>query len=284
MPNWSTDYKTTAQTRLIQQPNSPPETELLVPNIVHYIWYAESPQQLKFHNLLSILSAHKLIKPQMILFHTNIEPTGNYWQEVKKIPSLKVIHRRPSTCLFGYPLKLPYYETSSSNVDRLRVLYETGGIYLDLDVLVTKPFDDLRRYPCSIGLEGSDRVCGGIVVCSKDAPFLTLWINSYLDDYQVKTWAYNTGMVPYKLWKRYPHLVHVEERSLHRPNYAELDKIYGNDVVNWNDNYSVHLWYRVWQKSKLYTVEPNEENIKTMNSTFGQIARQIFYGTTDFAR
>lgn len=280
VPNWTINYADRVTFK--RRESGPSGTEFSVPNVVHYIWYADTPKPLKFHHLLSVLSAYQVIKPQAILFHTNAEPIGDYWQRVKNVPSLKVVHRKPSLCLFGYVIKVPYYETSSSNVDRLRVLYESGGIYLDLDVLVTKPFDDLRRYPCTVGLESSDRVCGGVVICARDAPFLTLWINSYLDDYRVTTWAYNSGKVPYHLWRRYPHLVHVEKRSMHRPNYRQLEKIYGADIVNWEDNYSVHLWYRVWKKSKLYKEEPNEINIRTMNSTFGQIARRILYGTTDF--
>jgi len=64
---------------------------------------------------------------------------------------------------------------------------EYGGIYLDFDVLVTQPFDDLRRYPCTIGREQETKACGSVIVCAKHSPFLLLWINGYLDDYQVFT-------------------------------------------------------------------------------------------------
>jgi mannosyltransferase OCH1-like enzyme len=73
---------------------------------------------------------------------------------------------------------------------------EYGGIYMDLDVLVLNPFDDLRQqYECTIGRELDDKVCGSVIICSRHSLFLTLWINSYLDDYRVDEWAYNTGKV-----------------------------------------------------------------------------------------
>ena len=75
--------------------------------------------------------------------------------------------------------------TSHSNVDRVKVLMEYGGIYLDLDVLVTQPLDDLCRYPCTLGREQETKVCCSAIVCAKQSPFLLLWINAYLDDYQV---------------------------------------------------------------------------------------------------
>ena len=44
-----------------------------VPNIVHYIWYNEEPRPLEFHHMLSILSADKFIKPDVIYFHTHLQ-------------------------------------------------------------------------------------------------------------------------------------------------------------------------------------------------------------------
>jgi len=79
----------------------------------------------------------------------------------------------------------------------LQVLLEYGGIYLDLDVLITRPFDELRRrYECTIGREQETKACGSVIVCSRHSPFLLLWINSYIDDYRIEEWAYNTGQVP----------------------------------------------------------------------------------------
>ena len=77
---------------------------------------------------------------------------------------------------------------------------EHGGIYLDLDMLVLRPFDDLRRlYECTIGQELEDKVCGSVIICSSQSPFLMLWINSYLDDYRADEWAYNTGQASVRL-------------------------------------------------------------------------------------
>lgn len=78
----------------------------------------------------------------------------------------------------------------------MQILMEYGGIYLDLDVLVLRPFDYLRHhYECTIGLESETKACGSVIVCSRHSMFLVLWINAYLDDYRIDEWAYNTGMV-----------------------------------------------------------------------------------------
>ena len=170
--------------------------ELKVPNIIHYIWYY-SPEikLLRFRQFLSILSVHKIVNPEVIYFHTDREPSGTYWEHAKKIPNFKINYRNPPTQLFGKPIKPPRYHTSNSNVDRLKILMEYGGIYLDFDTLIIRPLDDLRKYDCTIGLEQEDKACGNIIICHKDAPFLTMWLNSFLDDYRTDNWAYNTGKV-----------------------------------------------------------------------------------------
>jgi len=40
--------------------------------------------------MLSVMSAHKILRPDVIYFHTNLPPTGPYWQRVLKLPKLKV--------------------------------------------------------------------------------------------------------------------------------------------------------------------------------------------------
>ena len=75
----------------------------------------------------------------------------------------------------------------------------------------------------------------------------------------------------------------MEETKLNRPSYEELSLIWGPDTFNWRDNYAVHTWYRLWKDRSPYYhgVEPNEENIKTWNGTWGEMARTVLYGRAD---
>lgn len=254
----------------------------IVPNIVHYIWYNMEPRPLQFQHMLSVMSAHKILQPDVIYFHTNIPPVGPYWQRVLKLPKLEVNYREPPITLYGQKIKEPFYYTSHSNVDRVKVLMEYGGIYLDLDVLVTRPFDELRRqFACTIGREQETKACGSVIICSRHSPFLLLWINSYIDDYRIEEWAYNTGQVPFNLARRFPHLVHMDEDRINRPNFDELELIWGAGRFNWRRNYAVHLWYRLWKDRSPYFhgTEPDDDNVKSWNSTFGEMARSILYGS-----
>ena len=213
-------------------------------------------------------------------FHTDREPIGPYWDYIRKLPNFQIKYRNPPTFLFGEPVKAPQFYTSHSNVDRVKILMEYGGIYLDFDVMVTRPFDDLRRHSCVIGMESETKACGSVILCEKTSFFLTMWINAYLDDYRMEEWAYNTGQVPANLARRFPHLCHVEQHKLNRPNYDELDRLWGPNRFNWTDNYAVHTWYRIWRDMSPYYkgIEPDPETIKSMNNTFGEMARTVYYG------
>ena len=41
--------------------------------------------------MLSVLSAYKIQQPDIIMFHTNTVPTGQYWDTVVALPTVKVL-------------------------------------------------------------------------------------------------------------------------------------------------------------------------------------------------
>ena len=189
---------------------------------------------------------------------------------------MQVVHREPPKDVVD-----SYFETTYSDYDKVKILIEQGGIYLDMDVMVVRPFDDVRRYGCTLGLENLIRTCAGVIVCEKHHPFLYVWLDTYYDDYEEykHIWAFHSGNVPTVLIRRYPNLIHIEPMKFHRPGPHPdfLGSIWGNLTFPWEENYSVHTYIRLLNKFPIIT----EETIKTMNSTYGQMARQVFYGSKE---
>ena len=64
--------------------------EFRVPNIVHYIWFQSQPVDFRFDKVLAVLSAIKFIKPDVVYFHTNAQPTGEYFDLLLNISIFKV--------------------------------------------------------------------------------------------------------------------------------------------------------------------------------------------------
>jgi len=70
-----------------------------------------------------------------------------------------------------------------SDVARLFALVNYGGIYMDTDVEVLKPLDNLLSYEAFSGFEAVDRITTGIMACCKDQPLFTEFYESYKDDH-----------------------------------------------------------------------------------------------------
>lgn len=245
--------------------------EYIVPNIVHYIWFSSKEHdEMKFHHMLSILSAYKFIKPDTIYYHYDVLPRGKWWDYVSRnVPILVTIKTEIPLDVFGVHL---IQNAHKSDIKRFDIMRTTGGIYLDNDVLVFKSFNPLRRYNFTMGQEVRGSIGNSVIIGARNTTFLNLWWDTY-KNFTNKEWAHHSCIIPARLWKMYPHLIHVEIKTILYPDWTSKGLYLLYDALyDWSKNYCVHMWYR--QRP----VEYDPENIKTLNTTFGEMARYIFYG------
>ena len=66
-----------------------------------------------------------------------------------------------------------------SDYARLKVLYDNGGIYMDTDVEVAKPLDDLLQYNWFAGFEAEDRIQTGVIGAERKNDFIKLLLEDY---------------------------------------------------------------------------------------------------------
>ena len=133
----------------------------MIPKTIHYCWFgqAEMPQAAKD----CIASWHKYM------------PDWEYklWNEdsfeVKMVPYTREAYEAKK---FAFV----------SDYVRLKALEEEGGVYLDTDVEVFRPFDDLLGYSAFAGFEGSKHKPMGTCVMASEAH--GQWIAEILDAYQ----------------------------------------------------------------------------------------------------
>ena len=219
------------------------------------------------------------IRPVHIYFWYTTEPQGIYWYKL-----LQYLHNNSSTTVFFHPqrihpptqihsrsVKLPEHQ---ADIVKIQKLIQYGGIYLDFDVIVVKSFRPLLCYPATLGEETDGGLCAGIIISKPNSQFLQLWLDSYktFDD---SSWDEHAVKMPYRLWRHHPQTLHVETHSLQRPSWLkhELAYLYGKGMYyDWErQNYAVHLWYR------FYNVDHDEDSIRTLDSTVGQLFRYVFY-------
>ena len=151
------------------------QISFLVPNIVHYIWTGDYEPML-FHHFLSVKSVFDYMKPDVIYFHCENEPTGKWWKETKsKMKTLKIQKLELPTEIFRKSIVMSGHK---SDIARIEILIKHGGIYIDTDVFVIKSFDRLRKYNFTMGIEyhgNPGRLNNGVIVAAKGAPFLHKW-------------------------------------------------------------------------------------------------------------
>ena len=131
---------------------------MVIPKIIHYCWFggAQKPEDVQRY------------------ITTRRELCPDY--EIKEWNESNFDVTQNDYCREAYEAKKWAFVTDYA---RLRVLLECGGIYMDADVEVIKPFDDLLEYEAFSGYESTSDIPTGTLAASKGNE----WIDMLLRDY-----------------------------------------------------------------------------------------------------
>lgn len=114
----------------------------LIPKIIHYCWFGRGPKS-ELHK--KCIDSWRKFCPDYRIIEWNEE---NY--DVNKIPYIRDAYKEKK---WGFV----------SDYARLDIVYEYGGIYLDTDVELMKPLDELLNNSCYFGIEkGTNEINTGI--------------------------------------------------------------------------------------------------------------------------
>lgn len=168
----------------------------------------------------------------------------------------------------------------------MRALNETGGIYLDIDTVCRRSFDDLLNHPCVLGIQnhidGSTGLCNAVILSEPRHPFLDEWLNTYksfrsqgrdefYDEHAVR--------VPWKLARMTPDGktgrkdLHIEPpESFFLPGWwsSELERLFER-VEDFPNAYCHHLAESLSYKPYLETL--TEQYIRDIDTTYNLAAR-----------
>ena len=262
----------------------------VVPNIVHYILFGIN--EIQFVHYVSILSVLKNHKPDLIWIHCDCNQlNGEYYKKViervkQTNTSLEIRQIEKPLEIFGQKLSKKYFNWHSSDVSRLRILQEFGGIYLDIDMYIVKSLDVFRKFELTLNRDKGQYLSSGVIIANKNARFLKLWIEAYRH-YDPKSWGKTIIKIPsLKIMDKFPHLVHRVKRKFAVYSYV-CKLIYLDYHKNWkNEFYGIHLFMRgnrlteqkwfVCPKRQRPSVETfNETIVQSLNNTFGEMCRDL---------
>ncbi|XP_071102470.1 uncharacterized protein [Haliotis cracherodii] len=247
----------------LKQLNGSALNNSVVSDIVHVTWYS-GPKTLMFHQFVSLLSIRKVLKPKRLLFWYAVKPEGMYWdQAVERLPELTPVHRALPTSILGRPVNA---SDKQADIARLEAVMEYGGIYIDLDVIVVKPFKPLFKYNVTMGYEAPGTLSTGIIVAKPWAEFLKLWYRQCAED----------GKRDVKVSLNQPEtLLHIEATSMTLPNTDTA--MYGSKPFDWEtSNYVVPTWIKTKRQSLGTTLNAGE--IRMWKCVAGEVFRYIYFG------
>ena len=109
----------------------------MIPKVIHFIFFGFT--EFEYVHYLAVKSALKVHKDYQIkLHHTKLPQNNPLWNEISK--QVTLVYCEPPTHFNGVELTSFQYK---ADVKRLEILIQEGGIYMDIDVISLKPFDNL---------------------------------------------------------------------------------------------------------------------------------------------
>lgn len=130
----------------------------MIPKIIHYCWFggADMPEKLQ-----KCMESWKRQLPGYTIMR---------WDEQSFDVNAYSYTRQAYACR-----KYAFV----SNVARIKALQEYGGIYMDTDVEVFKPFDSVLEHRCVLGFEYRNWVATSFIACEKGHSILRLFEQEY---------------------------------------------------------------------------------------------------------
>lgn len=154
---------------------------------------------------------------------------------------------------------------------------EYGGIYLDTDQVLLKSVDKFRNNDATIGLDYGTAAANSLIIAKKNAMFIKLWYESY------RTFTRTDGNKhsqdsPYRLAEKHRSLVNMAGYQFSFPNVHQLSSLYSKNLP-FGDRFGMHLHYKL--HNRFYKKKLTIDSVKSLNTTFGAVARHILYGNTN---
>lgn len=250
----------------------------MIPNIFHLIYFYKENYTFPLSHYININSIRILNNPDKIYFYSDKLPVGEYWEKISSF--VEFIKVSPPDSVFNKRL---YHIAHKSDVLRLQILMEKGGIYLDMDVICKKPFTPLLIHDFVIGKQGKWRnmgLCNGVIFSNKKSDFLKIWYNEFKNFRSKghdKYWAEMSVRKPLELSKKHRELLHIEPYySFHYPLYYSFDvkRIFEKDL-DFPNAYCHHYWDG--NSFDKYLKNISEKEILEKNTTYNRIARRFLH-------
>ena len=227
-----------------------------IPKIIHLLYFGET-EFLNFHHRC-IHSMLQYMPEYDIRVYNAKEPIGNdYWYDIKSQPRISIHKIDPPVYFDGFELKHFQYK---ADVVRLELLYEYGGIYLDIDMIIIRPFHEVfssghsfyisEERQASIGSE-TGALINAFLAAKPKNEFIKLWLNEFKSGLRLGIWAHHIRDSNKQLMNDHPHYMHkyrikVLNWKLFMPlHWQDTEAFIRSETIPYEfpaESYGTHLW------------------------------------------
>lgn len=249
----------------------------MIPNQLHYIHLSGGGREWKFYHYLSVKSAYTRSEVDKIIIWVDNIPKGKWWDKTKEL--VEIIQIEPPTEIFNKPI---IQQAHKSDVIRLQVLLEYGGIYVDTDTIFVKSFKPLLNNKFVMGqqgVNGCEGLCPAVILSEPNSTFGQNWLAGFKDSFGggppgSPTWC--THSVNYPLWlsKQISNEITIlNHEAFFWPLYHQdhIEALFEKNF-NFPNAYSHHLWE---SSGKKYLDNLTEEYILKINTTFSNLVKDL---------
>lgn len=252
---------------------------MTIPKIIHFV-YIHGGRPFSIIHMLSVYTAYKNIKPDKIYLHVTGIPNTPYFKYIEKyvtINKVENIDKLNGNNVWAKQHKADYI--------RLNMLYKYGGIYTDLDILHTKPFDvflDNHMVMCYERPNNKEFICNAVIMVEKESHIIKEWIGEYENSWGTNKYPYwmgHSAVLPVKLNAKYPDKFKVLPNYTFYPFlWTDFSLLRCRNGKDYSDSYGIHLWETESEKAKL--LPSSLDYFDKTENTFVDMFRSYIYELT----
>lgn len=204
----------------------------MIPRVIHYCWFGSKPLP---KDLQDCIDSWKRFCPEYTFMKWD---ESNY--DVHQIPYLSEAYQQQR---WAYV----------SDYVRLDVVYQYGGIYLDVDVELVRPLDSLLELSCFLGCEYGNDVNTGICFgASKNHWFIQenkkIYETHSFKDLQKTCVEITTDLLLSYGMKRQKGIRYIKDIRIFPPEYFNPIHFWTGKLELTDKTYSIHHAYGSWVK------------------------------------
>jgi FkbM family methyltransferase len=222
-----------------------------IPRVIHLLYFGET-EFYNFHHRC-VHSMLQYMPNYEIRIYNSKEPVNNkYWDDIKAQAGVRILKIDVPQFFDGFELKHFQYK---ADVVRLELLYEHGGVYLDLDMVITRPFDQVFKSGHSFYISEERTNCRSLInaflAAKPKNEFIKLWLNEFKSGLRLGIWAHHIRDSNKKLIDDHPHYLHkyrmkVLDGIVFMPlHWQDTVAFLNSETVPYEfpaESYGTHLW------------------------------------------